>query len=631
MKKPSIIIGTLSLLGAFGLSLFFEGYQDIIYAPATLLLLVPACLIILPSFWTGAQIPASATALLMFLFWLYVTFSLSWSSVPFSSLITYLVFISLPLVFFTLLMGRNRETWLKTGTTALMLALGILSGWAILQSTVFLQEFGSRAHHPLPNPNNLAGLLNLGLLPAMAWFLFPGKKKSLHYAALALTLILFTGLLATQSRGGLISFLIAAPLLFMSLQTTIKQNWKSFVLLLVLTGSLFSFMQTTTTAPLSDRMAELSTPLEDTTITSRIALWKATGAMVQDHPWLGTGFGTFYLYYPAYRPPLIDNSAGYWVHMDPLQFWAEMGIAAPLLFYALLIAVLLRTFRSLRATEPDSPLRPAIMGLFCGLLALLLHTHVTFHLYVMPILIVCGVWLAAWYALTAKALKDQTTSFLTASLENWQKPFMAVVTVSIIGLIALMTISSSVGRYYLMEAKNNIGQAGIESFMTNIQKADKWAPGSFIDPEVHLAGLYIDILTAPGGLLNQEEQDDLFQQTLALLDGAESMNPAWAEIDHKRAKLYAVTGDKAQAATYWQRAIAKNSRHFRAREELANIYVSNGNPAMAYDILEEGLQYPHPANVQQTYTAILKNIEDIAMIQKLHLLKKNRKNSGKTP
>jgi hypothetical protein len=38
----------------------------------------------------------------------------------------------------------------------------------------------------------------------------------------------------------------------------------------------------------------------------RIATWRATLRMIADHPWFGTGQGTFSWAYPAYRQPDIS-------------------------------------------------------------------------------------------------------------------------------------------------------------------------------------------------------------------------------------------------------------------------------------------------------------------------------------
>ena len=55
-------------------------------------------------------------------------------------------------------------------------------------------------------------------------------------------------------------------------------------------------------APVTERAAQLLNPGNES-VGSRLALWKATWAMIHDHAALGTGYGTFYLFYPQYRLP----------------------------------------------------------------------------------------------------------------------------------------------------------------------------------------------------------------------------------------------------------------------------------------------------------------------------------------
>ena len=128
-----VYAGSLLVLGAFTISLFFSGYQDTHYAPASLFLLIFACMAILPSIGGKLHIPSATSAMILFTSWVYVTLSLSWSTVPFASLVTYLIFLAFPLCFFAPLLTTNPERWIKPLGVGLMLALTILAGWALLQ------------------------------------------------------------------------------------------------------------------------------------------------------------------------------------------------------------------------------------------------------------------------------------------------------------------------------------------------------------------------------------------------------------------------------------------------------------------------------------------------------------------
>lgn len=79
---------------------------------------------------------------------------------------------------------------------------------------------------------------------------------------------------------------------------------------------------------------------------SRLETYKATLRMIADHPWFGTGQGTFAYAFPAYRSPNI-SVWGVWdmAHSTPLEIAADMGIpiaALVLISWIAIFAVLIR-------------------------------------------------------------------------------------------------------------------------------------------------------------------------------------------------------------------------------------------------------------------------------------------------
>lgn len=622
-KKTNILLGTLLVLTAFGISMFFEGYRDIHYAPAALCLLLFGCIAIIPSFWRGLEIPVAAPSMFVFALWLYVTLSLSWSSVPFASLVTYMIFIACPLPFFAVLLNPDREQWSKTLGIALFTALSITAGWAIIQFVFFGDIYGDRAHHPLPNPNNLAGLLNLGLLPALALFLTAKDKSWLLPGALFLVLLFFAGLVATESRGGILSALIAALVLVTTLRRHPPVLWQRLLALIVPALIVFFLVSMVTDMRFATRLGDLAMISADEPALARLAIWENTLQMFKDHIWFGVGLGAFYLYYPSYRMPGADNSTGNWAHMDPLQYGVEMGVIAPLLLYGIAIAVLVRTIRAVKAAPQGSTERAGVMALFCALLAIFIHTHASFHLYIMPIMIVTGVWLALWYHLTSKVL--ETKNYAAVQMAAWQKPFMGFVTIAIAGLIGVMAVSSAMGQHHLLRAHELIKRGLTEQFVAAIEEAESWAPHSFIDPEVHLASLYIDLLGKnAAALFTPEEQQALYLQTKELLDIASAMNPPWAQVDYKRGQMYSrINTDfepeaPTMAITSFENAVKKDPMHFKARQELAQLYIQRGFVERAYTTLESGLKYPHNPDVAASYNQIMKSIEGLVAIKRAY-------------
>jgi O-antigen ligase len=79
----------------------------------------------------------------------------------------------------------------------------------------------------------------------------------------------------------------------------------------------------------------------------RLDTYKGTLRMIVDHPWLGTGLGSFVWAFPSYRSPPLW---GIWdmAHSTPLELLAELGIPLALLIWlgwSLILGVLIRGIR----------------------------------------------------------------------------------------------------------------------------------------------------------------------------------------------------------------------------------------------------------------------------------------------
>ncbi len=618
--KPSSLAASALVLIAFLYGLSFQGYQDISYAPAALALLA------LAGFSIGAAClksafpwPSSSAAGILFVFWAYVTLTLSWSSVPFSSLVTYLVFITLPLTFFGMLTLGDAGKRIAGAASLLVGITAALAGFAIWQHFFIMGEFGTRAHLPLADPNNLAALFNLALFPVLANLFAPQERKIRTAVYIFLSLLLFCGLLATESRGGLIVFVLCLAMMFSIMHGSVLRNWKTLTLFVALAAAAFIAFAWPDNVRFTEKLAGLSDINTDSASQARLAIWAAALQMFKDNPLLGTGLGTFYLYYPAYRLPGADDSTGHWAHMDPLQLGIEMGVAAPLLFYALVAAVAWRSVSALRASRNDVSSQAFLAGLCAALLGIFLHCHITFQFYVLPILLMAGLWLALWQTETARLI--QTSATLFVPLPGWQKYLVTIAAAGCFTVLMLMTASSAAGTYYLLSARDSLRDGRHQDFMTKINLAERYGPASFADPGVHLASFYISLLENPIGIFSAEEKKNLSAQTLAQLDYAAGLNPAWAEIDFKRGKLYLAAGDAAapdyieQAIKSYESAVAKNKLHISARVELSSLYMKHGRAQDAYDVLQGSVGYPLSPDVSIQVRQIMAALEPLIKVK----------------
>jgi O-antigen ligase len=111
---------------------------------------------------------------------------------------------------------------------------------------------------------------------------------------------------------------------------------------------------------------------------ARMAAYQSTLRMIADHPWLGTGLGTFAWRFPAYRSPDITFN---WVwdraHSTVLELAAELGIPLALLILAAWIVIFLVLLHGIRVRRRGLLFPCAAIAIF-GLVSL--HSLIDFSL-----------------------------------------------------------------------------------------------------------------------------------------------------------------------------------------------------------------------------------------------------------
>jgi hypothetical protein len=315
--------------------------------------------------------------------------------------------------------------------------------------------------------------------------------------------------------------------------------------------------------------------------------------MIRDHFWSGTGLASFSYFYPSYRLP-IDRSDGYFAHMDSLQFAAEMGVFAPVFFYIVLIAILIRTIRAVRAV--DSVLRLHIMAPFCAMLAVVLHTHLNYHLYMPAILIPLGVMMAYWYVMTERALGD-SRMVIAKSPRARYAVFTAFSLLSLIA--AVWSVRTVAAVHYLTVAETALTGNDIDTARVAVEKAAFWATARKPQIPQYEARWRRQKLQMEGRALTQDERLALYTEALEALDHMEKLQPSLTLVHTARAKLYyaaqgygLIADGNEKAAAELRIALEKNPLDIDARNSLAQINVQAGEPAAALAVMEDGLKWP---------------------------------------
>ena len=138
--------------------------------------------------------------------------------------------------------------------------------------------------------------------------------------------------------------------------------------------------------------------------------WRGAVAIIKDHPWVGTGPGTFGSIYPKYKTAMTEEAQA--VHNSYLQMWSDSGVLAFVAFALLWIVGVWDAFRLARQRIGDA----AAMAI-CGALAgWAVHGLLDFDLYApgvaLPAFILLGI---------VQGLKElpRTDSVTPRRRENW--------------------------------------------------------------------------------------------------------------------------------------------------------------------------------------------------------------------
>lgn len=177
-----------------------------------------------------------------------------------------------------------------------------------------------RMYSTLENPN-LFGAYLLMIISILTAFTLRERavKRRTVFAVILLSLLLCLAL--TYSRGAWVS--LAAIVLGLTLFYD-----KRFGLLFLLVPVVLAFYH----GQVVERFLSLFSG-EDTSVDLRFALWESTMAMIEEHPFLGVGWGAYFLSYPDYNFFIQEEGVLiFHAHNMYLNMLAEVGIPGGMAF-----------------------------------------------------------------------------------------------------------------------------------------------------------------------------------------------------------------------------------------------------------------------------------------------------------
>ena len=275
--------------------------------------------------------------------------------------------------------------------------------------------FGNRIFSTFGNPNFFGDFLVVMSPIVLALFF---KKKSFHL--LFLWLLITFSTIFSYSKGAWIGFgvgLIAFAFLFVGFILNISKR-KKVILICIMALLTISIVTGGILFQLKKRPDSSS---------FRVFTWLSCWEMINTHPVMGTGIGTFYLTYPSYRRPQIffiegmHNTESDHPENEYLEVFYDEGIIGISIFLLLLLMVLTIGFKNLsyfrKSNSNSSTLSYLQLGFISAILAQLAHDCVCVSLRfvssgVMLWLIIGSIIAIAISSLKNKEIKQFSNSYL---------------------------------------------------------------------------------------------------------------------------------------------------------------------------------------------------------------------------
>lgn len=381
IPKPIAALPFLILIA----SAILSGFVYTAAALTGLLLLLWAGLAVKYTAASWPRYPLSY-AMLTYLGWLIIV--TTFSTIPNVSLLTMWTLAGLPLAYLAWTASPDTDAIWPYLRTLLWMSGICLAAWGLWQ--VIYHVGNGQAVGPLADRNAFAALMNLLWFPAAYLFLSSAATRQ-HWQQILLPVGLFIismALFATASRGGIATWLLLLPVLLWAGYRH-RRCWRLPVMLTLLALLAYLCSALFLHSSVAERSYQLT---QDPSTHARLLLWQSALQMALAHPFSGTGWGTFAGYYPAYRSPLENTTAGDYAHNDYLQLAAEGGIPALLLQLGILFGLVFQLKHSLQRAADKAGLEST--ALLLGALAVFIHAGVNFIFYYAFMTILAGLYLA---------------------------------------------------------------------------------------------------------------------------------------------------------------------------------------------------------------------------------------------
>ena len=539
-------------------------------------------------------VAAPRLAILLVLFSVLVVVSAAWSVAPSLSILFSGTIILCPTTALALMFSQKdpRDALLRFTTWGLGVIVAGLSVWVLLQAFIF-QDFlvNGQVRHPFQNPNAFAALLSISIFVAIGLVNSTNKKITLSFIFLALSAFFVIG-----SKMALIAMILGATIYIgIAFKKFPEISRKALPLSIGVAAFAFGVSLVTGGVGIVSQIIRVFAQ-HGASLTARLDIWSSALDLIAQNPILGTGYRSFVMLYPSVRHESEIHSGGFVVHSDPLQFWVELGILGPVLFYAMGVSVLILVLRHFRAAGSGGENR-LTLALFAGCVTFIAHAHVDFLLYTMTTAMVFGLALGIMVIRTADDLKTAMPfSFIKGKSENAVR-FMVSLPVL---LFLMLHVPVMMAEYYTNQAQMRARSGDLSGFGALINTADTMGMGLLPRPYLLAASVPLSILKARYPEVPIEEQKLLFAQTDGLLLSALSRNTYLASAVYQRAELdryvdpSVLPAERPSRELFYRDSLKMDPLYLPARMGLAQFLMDAQRDEEALDVLMGGIMWPYP-------------------------------------
>lgn len=451
----------------------------------------------------------------------------------------------------------------------------------------YLQEYGKVASL-IGQKNWISNYLAL-IFPLMfCFYLFEKikKKKLIYFISLS---FLYAALMICQSRGIWISISLT---LFFGIFLIFKFNFfnlfkenKKWLILLLITFIIITLIYSTDNplnkSALTVPQRAISTFDEkDPSINTRILMWKVTGLMIKDKPFLGGGVGSFKINYLDYQAKFLKEYPEYnkyWAdakeaHNEYLQIGAEIGLFG-LGIILIVILKLYSLFINFLKKEIDNKRKLICWGLLLGITSFLIHSLFTFPLHVPALgsafFIILGLTVvySKNFDLSEERDKEKNKNYLVNEERGKSNSFrLRLLYTILILLVMLLLIDTIVVRPYLAEVYAYQGgkyydNGNYKESLLKYKYANKLNPFNGrvlfnLGVNYYISGIY-------------EEAEKIFKESIKYYNDR--------NVYGNLGLCYMKMGDYQRAEEEFKYAIYLNPRFIQAYSDLGLLYFEKGN------------------------------------------------------